>query len=148
MTHIERTIAAIAVLSLLVLSSVVACNSTTGPTDSGEAGEGAHSEGGEGTSGEAEESGAQLGLSETYDQVRNGARLIIRYDAQANSFLGTVENTTNGTLRQVRVEVHLSNGIELGPTTPTDLGPGQIIDDTLQATSTGFTQWSAHPEVG
>ena len=71
-----------------------------------------------------EESSTELTLNETYDNVRNGARLILAYDAQSNSFKGTVENTTDETLQQVRVEVHLSNGTELGPTTPVDLQPG------------------------
>ena len=70
-----------------------------------------------------EESGTELALDETYDKIRNGARLILAYDAQSNAFKGTVENTTNETLKRVRVEVHLSNGKELGPTPPTDLAP-------------------------
>ena len=81
-------------------------------------------------------------------KVRAGARLILRYDSTANAFVGTVENTTETTLARVRVEVHLSNGIELGPTTPVNLAPGQISDITLPASSQPFTSWSAHPEVG
>ena len=95
-----------------------------------------------------EESGTQFALNETYDKVRAGARLILRYDSNANAFVGMVENTTEATLTRVRVEVHLSNGIELGPTTPVNLAPGQISDITLPASSQPFTSWSAHPEVG
>ena len=63
--------------------------------------------GGEG----AEGSGANtLALDETFDAVRSGARLVLSYDAPSNSFKGTVENTTNGVLDRVRIEVHLSNG--------------------------------------
>lgn len=95
-----------------------------------------------------EESGAELALNETYDKVRNGARLILTYDAESNTFKGTVENTTDETLKQVRVEVHLSNGKELGPTTPADLAPGEKKDVQLPATSMDFDGWTAHPEVG
>ncbi len=95
-----------------------------------------------------EESGAELALDETYDMVRNGARLILTYEAQSNSFKGTVENTTDEILKQVRVEVHLSNGKELGPTTPVDLEPGEKSDVLLTATSKDFNKWTAHPEVG
>ncbi|MCK4724602.1 MAG: hypothetical protein KAT29_02315 [Anaerolineales bacterium] len=116
---------------LIVLAAVIsACSSDT------EAGE------------NQEESGTELALSERYDQVRNGARLILSYNAQSNSFNGTVENTTDNILKGVRVEVHLSNGVELGPTIPTDLNPGEIMDITLKATSRGFDGWTAHPEVG
>ena len=95
-----------------------------------------------------EESGTQFALGETFDQIRAGARLILSYDSTANAFTGTVENTTRDTLNRVRVEVHLSNGIELGPTTPIDLAPGQTADITLPASSDPFISWSAHPEVG
>ena len=55
-------------------------------------------------------------------------RLVLSYDSTSNAFIGNVENTTDTTLRRVRVEVHLSNGTELGPTTPTDLAPVQSLD--------------------
>lgn len=97
---------------------------------------------------ESEESGIELSLDQTYDNVRNGARLVLAYDQPSNSFVGTVENATDQLLEQVRVEVHLSNGTELGPTTPADLKPGQKIDVKLEATTTDFDHWTAHPEVG
>ena len=105
---------------------------------------GEHGDGGE----SGEESGTQLGLGDTYDAVRGGARLIIAYDRGRNAFVGTVRNVTNGVLELVRVEVHLSNGIELGPTTPVDLAPGQVADVVLEASEQPFESWSAHPEVG
>ncbi len=82
------------------------------------------------------------------ENVRNGARLILNYDSASNSFIGTVQNTTNVTLTRVRIEVHLSNSTELGPTTPTDLASGQILDVTLPATAQAFESWIAHAEVG
>jgi len=97
---------------------------------------------------EGEETGTKYGLNETYDHVRNGIRLILAYDMQSNSFIGSVENTTDQTVQQVRVEVHLSNGTELGPTTPVDLAPDEKRDITLTATSTNFTWWSTHVEIG
>ncbi len=95
-----------------------------------------------------EQSAVQFSKSDTYDHTRNGALLILSYDREANEFVGTVENTTDDTLSRVRVEVHLSNGTELGPTTPTDLDPGEAIDIRLTATEEAFETWSAHPEVG
>lgn len=97
--------------------------------------------------GEGEESGTELGLDATYDKVRSGARLIMAYDAQNKAFMGTVENTTERTLKRVRVEVHLSNGIELGPTKATNLAPGKKMSVELTPTTMGFTGASARPEV-
>ena len=81
----------------------------------GSGGEGSES-GGEGTEGSESGSGGEEGSGaanmlapdETFDMVRAGARLILSYDAPSNSFRGNVENTTNGVLSQVRIEVHLS----------------------------------------
>ena len=129
----------------------------SGESESGEHSRGSESgehnessESGEHSSGpesDGEESGTQFTLSETFDEVRAGARLVLSYDSNANAFIGRVENTTGSALRQVRVEVHLSNGTELGPTTPVDLAPGEVVDITLPATSQPFASWSAHPEV-
>ena len=94
-----------------------------------------------------EESSVQLTLTDTYDQTRNGARLILNYDQSLHAFTGTVQNVTNQTLTRVRVEVHQSNGIELGPTAPTDLSPGAVVRVMLPAEGT-FGRWVAHPEVG
>ena len=123
------------------------------PHSDGEGGEGKGEHGPTGKSGnetgEEEGSGANaLAPDETLDTVRSGARLILKYDALSNSFTGTVKNTTNGILERVRVEVHLSNGTELGPTTPTDMAPGELVTINLPATQSSFTEWTAHAEVG
>ena len=39
---------------------------------------------------EGEESGTEYTLNQHYDEVRNGASLILTYDAPSNSFNGTV----------------------------------------------------------
>ncbi len=129
MNHMHRILAA---NTLILIVVIIGCSRTDKQAiDDGE-----------------EESGTELALDETYDKVRNGARLILNYDAESNSFKGTVENTADETLKQVRVEVHLSNGKELGPTPSADLAPGEKRDVELTATSIGFDGWSAHPEVG
>ncbi|MDE2898373.1 MAG: hypothetical protein OXO54_08620 [Chloroflexota bacterium] len=116
--------------------------------EGGSEGSGGEGSGAGGAAGSEEGSGANLALDETFDAVRGGARLILAYDAASNAFTGTVANTTDGILRQVRIEVHLSNGVELGPTTPVDLQPGQTVPVTLPATAAPFTGWIAHAEVG
>ena len=121
----------------------------------GSGGEGSES-GGEGTEGSESGSGGEEGSGaanmlapdETFDMVRAGARLILSYDAPSNSFRGNVENTTNGVLSQVRIEVHLSNGVELGPTTPRDMAPGEVVSISMPATAASFTGWTPHAEVG
>ena len=122
---------------------------TGGEGAEGSGGEGSGSEGGgEGSGGGEEATANQLAPDETFDMVRSGARLIFSYDASSNAFKGTVENTTNNILRQVRIEVHLSNGEELGPTIPVDLAPGEKLDVNLPSTAAAFTGWVAHAEIG
>ena len=99
-----------------------------------------------------EESSVRYGLTDIYDNVRNGARLVISYNAATDAFTGTVTNTTGAILTQVRVEVHLYDGPvtvdELGPTLNVDLNPGESHSVTLPAMGHSFTEWVAHPEVG
>ena len=48
----------------------------------------------------------------------------------------------------MRVEVHLSNGIELGRTEPIDLAPGSKENVKLSVEGQSFDWWKAHPETG
>jgi hypothetical protein len=103
-------------------------------------GEGGHDE-------EGEESGEYIGAAETWDVVRRGARLVLSFDADSNAFVGTVENTTEGRLCAIRVEVHISTGTELGPTARTDLPAGQTTSVRLPTEGEAFESFTAHPEM-
>ena len=105
--------------------------------------------GSEHDSGEEEsgETANALAPDETFDHIRSGIRLIMKYDTASNSFKGTAENTTSNTLRRVRVEVHLSGGMELGPTTPRDVAPGETITIELPSASASFDSWVTHAEL-
>jgi len=163
----QRPLAAIAIILVVVISGCSSNGARTGENqasdsltasrsehsrDGGESdreGRSEHEQGSEGNHGEeGKESGTEYALNETCDQVRNGARLILAYDVQSNSFNGTVENTTGKTLKRVRVEVHLSNGTELGPTEPIDLAPGKKVAVGLSAEGQSFKWWKAHAETG
>ena len=146
---------------LVILSALLYACADTNNLPTGELGEAAHNEAGEGAGaqftgelGEVahdegdEESAVQFTKANTYDAIRKGARLTLRFDASANAFVGNVTNTTNQPLRRVRVEVHLSNGTELGPTTPRDLPAGNTMPIKLDALGEAFNTWSAHAEVG
>lgn len=91
----------------------------------GEHERGDHDEGGEG---EGEESGVYIGREDAWDATRLGARLVLAFDAASDAFRGRVQNTTASVLCAVRVEVHLSTGLELGPTGRADLSAGQSIE--------------------
>ena len=97
---------------------------------------------------EGEEAGAKISLDETYDEVRKGVRLILSFDNEISSFIGTLENVTEKTVSRVRVEVHLSSGIELGSTGPIDLAPGKKVNIGLSAEGQSCNWWKAHAEVG
>lgn len=115
-----------------------------GGSESGEhAGDESHGEHGS----ESEEAGEYIGPGETWDETRRGARLILAFDPARTAFGGTVENTTQQTLCAVRVEVHLSTGVELGPTERTDLAPGESVAVHLPSGGEPFASWTAHPEV-
>ena len=98
--------------------------------------------------GEGSEPPPDLTPFDTLHLLRDGAQMTLSYDLLANAFTGTVENTTPAALRGVTVEVHLSNGITLGPTDPFDLAPSQVVDISIAAGVWHFTRWSAYLEVG
>ena len=154
----KRKVLMAALAAVLAVAMIGGCTAMTGggerPEAEGGSGEGGSEHGPGGESGgenggeSGEEGGSMLALDETFDEVRKGARLILRYDAGAGAFIGRVENTTSATLEQVRVEVHLSNGVELGPTTPQELAAGKSMDVLLDDEGESFTGWTPHAEVG
>ena len=89
-----------------------------------------------------------LTLFDTLHFLRAGAQLVLSYDFAIRAFTGTLENTTEATLRRVRVEVHLSNGTKLDLTNPVDLDPGQTVAITLPAPLQTFLLWTACLRVG
>jgi len=96
----------------------------------------------------AVEAGMQLGVSETYNAVSNGLRMVLAYDSTDGLFVGTAENVTEAVIPSVRVEVHLSDGTELGPAELGDLRPGEAGSVFLSAEGRSFTWWNAQAESG
>ncbi|MCY3872375.1 MAG: hypothetical protein OXG87_22755 [Gemmatimonadetes bacterium] len=99
-------------------------------------------------SGEEGESGIQYGLADEAKEARSGVELVMRYDSQQEMFTGTLTNTTNATVSNVRVEIHLSNRVELGPTSRMNMTAGQTSPVTLEANGQNFNWWSVHVEIG
>ena len=90
----------------------------------------------------------QYGLDETCDETRDGVRLVMRYDAPSETFLGTLGNTTEDILQQVRVRLRLSNGTDV-LTPQFGLNPGEEGDVTFDVSAAwSFTTWDAYPVVG
>ena len=137
----QQTVA-LAATAALVFSLAAACDNPVGPS---EMGEGSHSESG-GT--EPGESGTQYRLTDTARESRSGVDLVMQYNAGQQRFTGTVTNTTSATVSNVRVEIHLSNGVELGPTPRVSLAAGQAHSVELDARGQSFTRWSVHVELG
>lgn len=96
-------------------------------------------------------SGQFGGLNKRSDPVRHvqgGASMNLTYDPQSRSIKGYVENTTNRTLKRVRVTVRLSNGVKLGPTRVAELSPGATQEIKFTEIDGDFKGWTAHVEVG
>jgi len=94
------------------------------------------------------ESGTRYDPSETATETRGGVTLVISYDSSNERFDGTVTNNNDTTVTDVRVEIHLSNGTELGPTPRVDLAAGESKPVTLDASGENFTWYSVHVELG
>lgn len=97
---------------------------------------------------EAGESGTRWNANETATDTRSGVNLVISYNSSSQRFSGTVTNTTGSTVTDVRVEIHLSNGTELGPTPRVDLNAQESRPVTLDASDQNFDWYSVHVEIG
>ena len=96
---------------------------------------------------EGEESGVYIARTASWSETRNDAWLQLSFNSASNSFVGRVSNTGNEPLCDFRVEVHLSTGIELGPTERAGVPYGGSINVTLPSGGEEFTTWTAHPEM-
>ena len=128
------------VAALLLASLALACSGS--PTEPSEA------HGPEGMGGESGESGTRYAVGDEARELRGGVELIMRFDQGTERFTGTTRNTTSQTVRDVRVEIHLSNGVELGPTPRVDLSAGETRPVELDARGQAFDWWTLHVEVG
>ena len=100
-----------------------------------------------------------LALSDTLTRTRHGARLVLSYDSTTNAFTGTVENTMDYTLSNVRVTVYQANAryeaffsegmgeIQLNTTALGGLASSQVVELTIPAGSLPFLSWGAHPDI-
>ena len=119
-----------------------------------QAGQRASREGGEGRGEHGGREGGEEGgayvpkMTKQNELFANGARLVLEFNPNTQVFVGSVTNTTAKTLSQVRVEVHLDNGTELGPTKRIDVQPGQTSPVELGAFGNEFSSWVSHPEAG
>lgn len=112
-----------------------------------EGGEHGHREGGE--RGDSEKGGRGIAkLTKHVKTYKNGGKLTLQYNPATQAFIGNVKNTTSKDLPDMRVEIHLSNGVELGPTKRIKMKPGQTIPIELGAFGQNFTHWVTHPEAG
>ena len=153
---------ALGALGLGLAGALVACNgSPMEPTEldpgsehgfagdqHNESGEGQGGESGEGRGGESGESGTQYGRADTARESRSGVDLVMRYEAALGQFEGTITNTNTAAVDDVRVEIHLSNQVELGPTPRVTLVAGEVRQVELDARGQPFQTWSVHIEIG
>ena len=98
--------------------------------------------------GEGEEGGTEFKKTDTYNVTKKGVQLVLKYNNATNSFIGFMQNKTSKSIERARVEIHLSNGTELGPTKPMTLQPNQKQEIVIKATEKGFTTWFTHAEAG
>ena len=102
-------------------------------SEGGEHGGGEGSEGGgEGSEGgeSGEEANPSIPIGDSYAGVNAGQTFDFGYEADTGLFRGTVENTSASLVCASRTEIHLgtpSGVVELGPTIPEDLEPGDVL---------------------
>ena len=76
-----------------------------------------------------------------------GSSWLMGFEQGAERFSGTVRNMTSQTVRDARIEIHLSNGVELGPT-PVEGDAGDTLPVELDARGQTLDWSSGHVEPG
>ncbi|PON17422.1 hypothetical protein C2W62_13275 [Candidatus Entotheonella serta] len=145
-----------------VMIETFTCDSAPTGTEDGEGPEGpeGRSEGPEGGS-EGPEGGRECGgessdessppipLTDSFSGVFQNQNFTFAFDVSTGAFRGTVENPTDDFICQSRTEIHLGVGaqvIELGPTIPVNLAPGEILNVVMAANGFAPDTYSLHPE--
>ena len=122
-----------------------------GSGEHGSGGEGSEG-GGEGTEGgeSGEEANPSIPIIDPYDGVNAGQTFAFRYEADPGLFRGTVENTSASLVCASRTEIHLgtpSGVVELGPTIPEDLEPGDVLYVVMYQDGPEPQTYILHPEA-
>lgn len=118
-------------------------------------GTGEHGAGGEGSGSESggesgEEANPSIPITEPYAGENAGQTFDIAYDNATGLFRGTVENTSTVLICDSRTEIHLGTAmgvIELGPTIPEDLEPGDVLYVVMYPDGPEPDTYILHPEA-
>lgn len=135
--------------------------SPTGPgcmTGGGEGGSGTEGgaegpEGGTptpGVPGAGDESSPPIPLSDGFSGVFQNQNFAFAYDPSTRAFRGTVVNPTSNFVCLSRTEIHLGVAgqvVELGPTIPENLGPGEVLNVVVTAHGVTPLTYTLHPEA-
>ncbi|MCY4562894.1 MAG: hypothetical protein OXE40_00260 [Gammaproteobacteria bacterium] len=118
----------------------------------GAGGEGAEgSEGGSEGGGESgDEASPPISIDDPYADTIGGQAFEFAYETGTRLFRGTVRNTSAGLICDSRTEIHLGTPmgvIELGPTIPEDLEPGDELNVVMYQDGPDPDTYILHPEA-
>ncbi len=121
-----------------------------GGGEHGSGGEGGSEGGGEGGDEGSNEASPPIPISTPFSDVFQNQHFMFAFDASTRSFRGSVENRTNTLICRSRTEVHLGAGtqvVELGPTIPENLGPGETLNVVMTIEGYEPETYALHPEA-
>jgi hypothetical protein len=145
----KKTILILTTLFFVMGMAITSCSTDDEGGGMGEGAEGNHMENGN----EQGESGTVWSINDTADEIVNGIRTIITFNAATNAFEGTLENLNTNVAQQTRLEVHIidanDNATEFGPTPGVDMQPGATRNISLPISAgVTFVEFTMHTEVG
>ena len=107
-------------------------------------------EGGEGCSGDGGEDDPTIPIMEVASGTFGSAEYSFLFDMADMAFRGTVHNSTARPICRSRTEIHMGIGgtqtVELGPTVPVDLMPGETVKVVMTAPDYMPDTYAVHPE--
>ncbi len=90
---------------------------------------------------------AQLLPTDVYDDTISGVHVMVKYMLDDKYFYGSLENVGDELVKGIKVGMHLSNGMDLGPTHGLDLVPGKAGSVVIDADIKEWEKWAVYVEL-
>lgn len=91
---------------------------------------------------------AQLLKTDVYDDTISGVHVMVKYMLDDKYFYGSLENVGDEHVVGLKLGMHLSNGMDLGPSHGADLEPGKAGSVVIDADIKEWEKWAVYVEIG
>ncbi len=134
-------------LAVLILGTGTACAAVGCNDEGGDNSGSSYENTSDGEVREGVDQSYKMAVSESFDEVINGAKITLNCDARVGGVVGTVQNKAAVAIEKVTIDISLSNGLKLETVTFENLQPGESKSVEILAENGLFNRWTADVKV-